>query len=225
MNSFLSNQTVLFYAVLVAALLFLFLPKIGIVFRLLNTFIHESGHAIVALVTSGTVCNIKLNRNTSGQALTTSKYWISKLLTSLAGYSSCTLVTYVIFYLASIHKYHYVLWGFIALAAINLIFWVRNTFGIVWLALFMALNIVLIYYSISWVNRLLTLFFAFAIFFENIYSSLVLLKIAGQEPKQSGDAANLAATTYIPAFVWALAFNGFAGYFAYLVVIRFFPLF
>jgi hypothetical protein len=46
------------------------IKTVGNPFKSINTLYHECGHAIAALITNGEIYHIKLNSNTSGEALT-----------------------------------------------------------------------------------------------------------------------------------------------------------
>lgn len=56
--------------------------------RLFNTFIHETGHAVMAVLTGGEVVELRVNLDTSGQVLSRGS---GRILTSSAGYLSTTL--------------------------------------------------------------------------------------------------------------------------------------
>ena len=74
-----SDHQFLLYAFFAAGILITRLPFVGKFFRITNTLIHESGHAIMALLTSGNVVSIDLMSDTSGTATTKSKYLFFKI--------------------------------------------------------------------------------------------------------------------------------------------------
>ena len=56
--------------------------------RLFNTFIHETGHAVMAVLTGGEVLDMRVNLDTSGRVTSRGS---GRILTSSAGYLSTTL--------------------------------------------------------------------------------------------------------------------------------------
>lgn len=56
--------------------------------RLFNTFIHETGHAVMAVLTGGEVLDLRVNLDTSGRVTSRGS---GRILTSSAGYLSTTL--------------------------------------------------------------------------------------------------------------------------------------
>jgi len=66
-----------------------FIPFAGILtypFRIFVTFIHEGGHALVAVLTGNTVSSLSVAMDGSGETYTTNGGLISQLLISSAGY-------------------------------------------------------------------------------------------------------------------------------------------
>lgn len=58
--------------------------------RLFVTFIHESSHALVALITGGSVQSLTVSANGEGAVWSASSNWFSAMLTSSAGYLGTT---------------------------------------------------------------------------------------------------------------------------------------
>ncbi|MES2837573.1 MAG: M50 family metallopeptidase [Bacteroidota bacterium] len=198
------------------ALLVNYLPYVGKVFRVVNTLFHESAHAFMALFTNAEVVRINLFSDSSGSALTKSKYWISKFLVSVAGYAGASVAGYFLWKLFLHNQLTIVFFVFILLAIINLIFWVRNWYGIIWLLVFIGILATSFLYLPLFYHRFILLFFLSSIIINSLSSAFVLLRISFKEPKQAGDAANLKLFTFIPAIVWSLLFFAFAGYMVYL---------
>ena len=194
------------------------IPFAGKFLNVFNTMIHESGHAIMALITGGGVMNIKLSADTSGAAQTKSKYWIGKVLTSFAGYPVASLTAWLFFWLIQQQKVTYVLFVIISLLLINLILWVRNTFGMIWLISIGALTILVYLYGNTQFKHSFVTFCASILLFQSIYSTLILLVLAFKNPSKAGDAKNLSTFTYIPALIWALLFFCFSLYVSYRVL-------
>lgn len=67
--------------------------------RLFVTFIHESGHALMAVLTGGSVQSLTISSDGSGLTYSASSGWISQLLTSSAGYLGTTVAGVLMLYL------------------------------------------------------------------------------------------------------------------------------
>lgn len=199
----MTNHWIFYLCLLLAGSLSL-IPIIGKFINVLNTMVHESGHAIVALLTGGGVMNIKLSADTSGAAQTKSKYWIGKVLTSIAGYPVSALTAWLLFWLIHENKTNYVFYILISLILINLILWVRNTFGIIWLIVMGSLSALVYLYCNETVQYYFASFCAAVILFQSLYSTFTLVFIAVKTPAKAGDAKNLKEFTYLPTLIWAL---------------------
>jgi hypothetical protein len=194
----------MFYACLLLASVLSIIPLAGKFLNVLNTMIHESGHAMMSLVTGGGVMNIKLSADTSGAAQTKSKYWLGKVFTSLAGYPVSSLTAWFFFWLIRQQHVKYVFYVIISLVLINLILWVRNTFGMIWLLVMGSITTLVFLYANTIVQYYFANFCASIVFFQSIYSTVTLVIIALNNPSKAGDAKNLKDFTYIPALLWAL---------------------
>ncbi len=208
----------IFYACFLLAAVLSLIPLVGKFLNVLNTLFHESGHAIMALLTGGGVMNIKLSADTSGAAQTKSKYWLGKVLTSLAGYPSAALTAWLFFWMIHQQMVNYIFYIIISLLLINLILWVRNTFGIIWLLVMGLLTAAVYMYADNQIQRYFGVFCASILLFQSIYSAFTLLIISVKQPNKAGDAKNLSTFTYMPALIWALLFFSFALFVAYRVL-------
>lgn len=202
-------KTILF--IVIAAILTRWIPYSSF-FRNVDTMIHEFGHAIMTLLVSGKVMYIHLFADHSGVTYSTvsAELWRS-LLISLAGYTSSACFAAFMF---SWYRRNRIQAGLITLALvaiINLIFFVRNEFGVFWCIGFVILTVIMIMVPWEWLRQAYYLLIAFILMVESVISALTLVIIAVQQPSQAGDAANLAAVTGIPAVIWALLFVVIAG--------------
>src|SRR6476660_10242520 len=59
--------------------------------RLFVTFIHESSHALIAVLTGGSVQSLTISADTSGLTYSAPSGWFGGLLTSSAGYLGTTV--------------------------------------------------------------------------------------------------------------------------------------
>ena len=177
----------------------------------------------MTLITNGEVYKVSLNPDTSGEAVTGHSSFLSKFLVALSGYPMAALASAGIYWCISGENYRLFFIIFIVIAVVNLMLWVRNGFGIIWLLIFIAANVALLYFKNKMAYEICAYMFASIVFLENIFSSLTLLVIAWKKPQSAGDASNLAKLTKIPSLVWALIFVGFNIFMGYWVVRWFFP--
>ncbi len=213
-----NDHRFLLFAFAAAALIVSRIPVIGKFFRSTNTLIHESGHAIVTLLTSGSVVSIDLNSDTSGAATTQSKYWLFKIMIALAGYTFSSGTAFILFYLISKAMYTWVFYIFCAFALVNLLFWVRNAYGIFWLLIFSGILGWVFYYRIPSYMYATSVFFSGIVLFESVFSAATICWISMNEPSNAGDASNLRDFTYIPAPIWGMLFLAQAIYLGYLTL-------
>lgn len=179
--------------------------------------IHETGHALAALFTNGNVLRIDLLQDTSGTAVTQSGNAFSRFITSLAGYISSSVSAWLLFKAIWAGEVQMVIFALFSIALVNLLFWVRNAFGIIWLLAFMASLWAMWQYANFFFQKAFVIFCSGVVLFDSVASAFILLYLSIKFPKQAGDAKNLAIQTNIPAFFWALLFLIQAMYFAYLV--------
>jgi hypothetical protein len=210
------------YILPVVVLLINRIPYVGKYFRVVNTLIHESGHAIAALITSGEVYNVELFSDTSGTAVTKTKGTFSQFLVSFAGYPFGSAMAYLLFYIISRGEYRIVLYILACFALLNLMFYVRNSYGIFWLLTFTALIFVVNFYGGEFLQYAVTALLSGIMLFEAFYSSIELVMIAKKKSKSAGDAYNLERLTHFPAMFWALLFVVQSGWFIYMSVRLFF---
>ena len=180
------------------------LGKFGTAFRVYNTFFHEAGHALMSLLTSGSVVRIELFSNAAGVAVTSNKTWMSKFLVSLAGYPAGAAAGWAL--LTQIEKLNeqYQMYIMLGIFTLVLMLWVRNLYGAIWILVNLLLLI-----TASWFNY----YYLFSIYFfiigsfvmiESIWSCLIIIYVSAEDPTGAGDAKNLRDLTYIPAVFWAL---------------------
>ena len=209
---------------LILALILTQMPIVGKYFAILNTMIHESGHSLMSLITGGEVRRVSLLPNTSGFAVTGHTSWIGQVLTSLAGYVFASFFAFVFFWLISRGQYKWIIYILMGFLLINLIFWVRNVYGLFWIFTFGAGFLWLLRTGHEQVVHYVLLFLASLILVESVTSAFEIMWISLVSPGQAGDAANLARTTkIIPAPFWGIAFFVQALYFALLSIKRVFP--
>ena len=198
------------------------IPYVGKYLRVVNTLVHESGHAIAALICSGEVYNVELFSDTSGTAVTKTKGKFSQFLVSIAGYPFGSAMAYLLFYIISRGEYRIVLYILACFSLLNLMFYVRNTYGIFWLVTFTAIIFLVNFYCGDFFQYAFTAWLSGIMLFEALYSSVELVMIAKKKTKSAGDAYSLERLTKIPTMFWALLFVAQSGYFIYVSIKLFF---
>ncbi|MBP3950788.1 M50 family metallopeptidase [Halalkalibacter suaedae] len=208
--------TIIFYIII--ACVISFIPILRTIFGSYHTLIHETGHAIIAIITRGNVRSISLFSNTEGVAHTSYRSWFGGVITSYFGYTFATLFTISSFFLIYHHHYTALSYCLIVLATINLFLWVRNTYGILWLICFLSLMIFIEY------NQLLTFRIHFLtllssiLLVQSLLSSFIIFRLSIVHSKGAGDATSLNKLTAIPTLLWGLLFFVQALYGTYFVI-------
>jgi hypothetical protein len=192
--------------------------------RLFVTFVHESGHAIVALITGGAVQSLTISADGSGVVYSAPSGMLGALLTSSAGYLSTTFFGVLMLYLIrrnfSPHK--------ILLLAGTFVGVITIVFGIVTpLFNFLSLNVAFSSVAFTVVVGLLlaagmiamALYSSFKVAnFAVAFLAVQCLLNALSDLKTlffinapligsdiSTDAGNMAAATGVPGLVWVVA--------------------
>ncbi|WP_052352779.1 M50 family metallopeptidase [Neobacillus dielmonensis] len=210
-----ANLSLKFFIFLIAAFLLIHAPLIGNYFRVINTLFHESGHALVALM-GGKVERISLFMNSEGATYSRQTTWIGSFVTSMSGYIFSSFMAFLSFLLIGKKKQNLlidILLGFIAL---NLIFWVRNPYGVFWLLSFALFFLYLLIKGSQGLRNHLLLLIASVLLVDSIKSSYEILYLSFIQPSAAGDAANLARLSLIvPAPIWGAFFFIQALWFGY----------
>ncbi|MEH7126596.1 M50 family metallopeptidase [Bacillus sp. JJ1773] len=191
---------------IVIAIILTNIPFLGSYIRMINTLIHESGHALIALF-GGKVHTISLFMNTEGVTYTSHTNWFGSFFTGIAGYFFSSFIAFLSFWFISKKQYKPLIIILLLFVGLNLLLWVRNFYGIFWLISFGALFILLLYKgSVSFVQNCL-LIIASILLVESLTSSFTILMLSFIQPHAAGDATGLAKTTmFIPAQLWGLFF-------------------
>ncbi|MDF2788059.1 MAG: hypothetical protein K0S80_1157 [Neobacillus sp.] len=182
------------------------IPIIGDYFRIINTVIHESGHAFMALF-GGNVESISLYMNADGVTHGTQSIWILDFITCVAGYTIASLIAYVAFWLIKKKKHIFFIDMLLGVIIINLILWVRNPYGIFWLVSFGILFLALLIKGSKKVIDNLVLLIASVLLVESVSTAYDIFTISIIQPHAAGDATNLSQlTAFIPPQVWGIYF-------------------
>lgn len=179
---------------------------VGMSVAICNTMVHESCHALMAILTGGRIKGVSLSSDTSGLAETTSNSRISRILVSYAGYTGSSLVAIGLYYLLYLGNYEWIIYFFILLSAINWLFWVRNLFGFLWLTTFIGMMIFFLYKHFEVLLVHISILLSCMVLVQSIISAFVILKLSVTDRRNAGDATNLAKFTFIPTLVWGSLF-------------------
>lgn len=204
-----------FFLFLVTSVLLIHIPFMGNYFRMINTLIHESGHAFVALL-GGNVERISLFMNSEGATYSNQSTWIGSFFTSLAGYTFASFSAFLFFLLLGRKKQILLIDIILGFIFINLLFWVRNPYGIFWLSSFAAGFLFLLIKGSQGFRDHLLMLIASILLVDSVQSAYEIFYISLLSPQSAGDAANLANLTIIfPAPVWGALFFFQALWFCY----------
>ena len=167
---------------------------------------HEFSHALVAFLFSGKIQSVKLFSNTEGEVTISGGSKFVQFLTAIAGYPLSALSGVGMMYLLTHDYADFALWIITGIAAVLLLLFVRNLYGVLWLIGFIGINGVFLFFEFQSLQVLFGLIYAFVILSESVHSVIALLIISLKNPKSAGDAAVLSRLTLLPAVLWAIVF-------------------
>lgn len=194
-----------FLILFLVGMVFCSLPFVGVCFRCLNTMFHENGHALMAILTLGKIKKIDISSTTEGAISHVTKNKFTRLLVTIAGYPFASFMALAMAYLYVKEDYEMILYVIVTALLINLLMWVRNSFGVFWIIIFGSI-IIGTYFFIPQLNILLMKLIVAILLYENVKTAMVILKLSIQKRKEAGDATTMRNITKIPAFVWGLLF-------------------
>src|SRR5829696_2724124 len=194
-------------------------------FRIFVTFIHEGGHAIVALLTGNSVAGLSVAPNASGETYTTYGGLFSEVLISSAGYIGA--MSFGALLLVLIRKA--IQARIVLLASGVLIFALTMIFGLIkplftfsglsgipftlLAGLFLSVGLVLIArFASARVATFFVSFLAVQCVLNALFDLKILLSISSPFVGSGAhtDALNMANATGVPAIFWTIAWIAFA---------------
>jgi hypothetical protein len=223
LDNILTNSILMFYLLLVTALLLTRIPIVGKYFRSVNTMIHEAAHAFMTLAVSGQIISINLFADTSGSTVTKAKGKPAQFMIAIAGYPFSALVGFLLMFLLSGRHDLYILFILLSIVLILMVLSIRNAYGLFWATSFALINLLLIYFDNKTAIHLAAIFFTLIVVTDSFISAFVLLVLSLRDKKKAGDATNLQKITKIPATIWSLLFVAFSAFMIYLSAIHYFP--
>ncbi|MEH7418873.1 M50 family metallopeptidase [Neobacillus drentensis] len=186
-----------FFLFLAIAFILIHVPIIGNYVKIINTLIHETGHAIIALF-GGKVETISLFMNSEGATISDQSTWMGSFLTSLAGYTFASFMAFLSFWLLRRKKEILLIDILLAFIFFNLIFWLCS-FAFAFLFLLIK--------GSKGVRDHILLLIAAILLVDSVQSAYEILFLSVLQPQAAGDAANLARLTgFLPAVFWGLFF-------------------
>ncbi|MDP5275364.1 M50 family metallopeptidase [Chengkuizengella axinellae] len=202
----------------ILTIILMYVPFVGTFLRVTNTMIHETGHALITQFTNGEVTKIELFSNLEGVTFTRYSLWIGGFLSGIGGYVFASMMAFIFIWLWNKGKYKWMIHILLYISLINLIFWVRNLYGVLWLFCFIPF---LIYFLMEKSQKFLenvTLILSILLLTTSFFSTVDILVLSLISPSRAGDAAFLNSVTYIPTLVWGILFFFQALCFAYLSI-------
>lgn len=220
MKAIMDKFNVKFFLFLALAILLTNVPIVGSYMKVVNTVIHETGHALVALF-SGKVEKISLYMNTEGVTYSTQSTWSGVFFTSLAGYVFSSFMAFLSFWLIGRRHGRILITILLIIIGLNLGLWVRNVYGLIWLITFGAGFIFLLFKGSSTIINSVLLLIASILLVVSITSAYDIMVISYLHPNSAGDATNLGKLTkFLPVQFWGIFFFFQSLAFSYLGIKR-----
>ncbi|WP_017445312.1 M50 family metallopeptidase [Gayadomonas joobiniege] len=187
------TRRTLFFIALVSVLLLQQIPWLMLPLKWFETYFHEVSHALVTLLTGGSVVNISLNIDGSGLCLSQGG---SQFLIALSGYlGACGFA--VLFAKLALKAKQWVLHLLTVLIFLTLLFWVSDLISVLIIGLILAvLYFTNRYLTAPW-RRFIMLALAINMALNAIKSPFYLLA-----SNTKGDATALANLTLIHEYIW-----------------------
>lgn len=189
----------------ISVIVLTYIPIIGPYLSIFHTLVHESGHALAAVVTGGKVKSISLFKNTEGLAAT-SNHKFGLFITSIAGYPFASVIAVLIMYVIRNEWYSGLGIVLLIFLTLSLVFWVRNSFGVFWIISMFIMAYFLWSHDANQVIAYILTGFGFILLVQAMISCCQVFIISIKSPESAGDASILARLTYVPASFWGFLF-------------------
>lgn len=195
-----------FFLFIVIAIFLVQFPVVGDYVRVLSTVIHESGHAFIALL-GGHIEKIALLSDSEGVTYGPESGKMEGIFCSMAGYICSSFMGFASFWLIRKNRYTLLIGILLGILFINLILWVRNPFGTIWIVTFAFGFLLLLIKGKQTVINHFLLLIASILLVDSIKSAFEIFEMSIMHPKFAGDASNLSIlTSFIPAQAWGIFF-------------------
>lgn len=198
--------------------------------KLFTVFLHELGHAFMAIVTGSGISQLKIYFNESGHVISLPKDWISSFLIANGGYLGSVLFAICILVLKNTKAKKYII-GVIALIFLAVTFRYSGilSFTMLYSVIFAAFAIIV--YMIQkdklhdWVIEIIGIGSVTYAIYDTFVDTILLqlnsrlgLFHVGSIP--ATDAAALAKLTHIPAIIWGVLWLVISVLAVYAAVLR-----
>ena len=140
-------------------------------------------------------------------------------MSSLAGYIGCSLISLLFIFCIAKGYTHYIITVITFYSFFILLFFIRNTYALVWTICFACLNLALTLFPTPIpIEKLILFIYTTLILIDNTKACFTILYLSFFKAKKSGDCNLLHKVTKIPAFVWGLVFNLINAFVVYKVL-------
>ena len=175
-------------------------PLVLYPFTLFTTWVHECGHAVMVVLTGGSVSSITIDADTGGltQSLMPAGR-IARGLVASSGYLGSSVVGCLLVAASRVEKRaRPILWAIGAFMLVTLVFWIRNAFGAVVVLGWAVTLLALARKGTGRAPRFLLSVLAVQVALNAVYSIRVLFFVNGPS-----DANTMAQLFVAPAWLWA----------------------
>jgi hypothetical protein len=171
-------------------------------FSLFSTWVHECGHALMVVLTGGSVTAITIHPDTSG--LTQSLMppgRIARGLVASSGYLGASIMGCLLMAAARVEKRaRPILWAIGAFMLFTVVFWMRNMFGALVVLAWGAALVLLARKGSGRASRFVLSVLAIQVALNAVFSIRTLFLVKGPS-----DADTMARLFAAPAWLWAAA--------------------
>jgi len=217
------NDTTLFYSILLACLVVMYLPYIGKYIRVLETMIHEGGHVLMGLIVGADIGKVNLFSDTSGETHIVGAGKFKTALIAWVGYPFSSAFAYVGFWAIN-HDYQYIFVMVLCVVALLfLLFYIRNKYGIFWAITFIAANGYALFLQKIEIINIIAGIYADILFLSSLFSCIILFFLSFKTSNKAGDATLIYKSMRIPPQITALVLLLVCGWIAFMTVKHFFP--
>jgi hypothetical protein len=169
-------------------------------FTLFTTWIHECGHAVMAVLVGGSVTSITIQPDTSG--LTRSLVPASRIaqgLVASSGYLGASIVGCLLMAATRVERRaRPILWGIGAFMLLTVVIWMRNPFGALVVLGWGIVLLVLARKGSGRASSFILSVLAIQVALNAVYDIRILFLVNGRS-----DAETMARLFLAPAWVWA----------------------
>ncbi|MEW5819354.1 MAG: M50 family metallopeptidase [Cyanobacteriota bacterium] len=200
------KQVLILFLIFIVSVFIWNIPLIRVIlypFMLFATFIHEFGHALMAIVTGGKVLDLEVFFDGSGLATTQGGF---RFLIASGGYLGSSITGAILLILAAddnIKITKVSLFSVALIMLLSLIFFIKNILtGIIVIIIISAIFFI-IFKAGDTINRIFLNFLAIQCCFYSLYNIGVVFGLS-MKGYGENDAATLASLTFIPGPLWAI---------------------